>query len=569
VRGAVFAAGRHAVARRLGAALVILWASPDRLTAEPPSFPPIVFELMEETGVDFAVEPSRTDRHHQPETMISGVALLDYDNDGRLDIYAVSGATMPGLQKTLPSHQNRLYRNLGGFRFEDVTERAFVGGRGYTHGVAVADYDNDGDQDLFVAGLRENILYRNKADGTFEDATKSAGLGAPDPKYGTLWSVAAAFFDYDRDGWLDLFVSNYCVWDPVTEPVCGPYGKSDYCHPQHYEGLPNSLYRNQRDGTFVDVSVETGIRKHIGKGMGIGPADFDEDGFIDLYVANDTVPAFLFRNVEGKRFDEIAFESGCAYTYYGSAVSGMGVDAKDLNNDGKVDVFVSAMSNEAFPFYMNVGDNLFEEMTAPSNLAILTREKAGWSAGIFDLNNDGWKDIFVASADVMDPRGFVGSQVPHRNTVFANLGNGRFADASPTAGARFNEAIRVHRGAAFGDIDDDGRIDAVVTSLSGPTEIWRNVSPGPFHWLRIATLGRRGNRDGMGAKIRVTTASGSQHNHVNTAVGYGCASDKRVHFGLGRNSPVKEIVVTWLSGEVQTLTDVAADQTITVTEPGP
>jgi hypothetical protein len=536
-------------------------------TAEEPPYQPIVFELRKDTGIDLVVEPSRTERCHQPETMISGVAVFDYDGDGRLDVYGVNGATRPGLEKTGPEHYNRLYRNLGGWRFEDTTEAAGVRGHGYTHGVAVADYDNDGDRDLFVAGLRENILYRNRGDGSFEDVTAAAGLARPDPRYGTLWSVAAAFFDYDHDGWLDLFVSNYCVWDPETEPACGPAGMRDYCHPKHYQGLPNSLYRNQGDGTFADVSEASGIRSHIGKGMGIGVADFDDDGWMDLYVANDTVPAFHFRNLGDGRFAEIGVESGAAYTYYGAAVSGMGVDARDVDNDGLPDVFMAAMTDEAMPFYVNQGDNIFDEMTAPSRLAMLTRKKTGWSTGIYDLNNDGWKDVFVASGDVMDPRGVLGGNVPQPNTLLVNVGGGSFADGSDTAGEEFRTRRAVHRGVAFGDLDDDGRVDAVVTALSGPTELWRNVTPGENHWLLVSVLGTASNRDGIGTKIAITTASGTQHNHVTTAVGYGCASEPRVHFGLGKDAVIERIEVAWPSGAVQTFEDVAADQVFSIREP--
>ncbi len=537
------------------------------IQAEQFSHDQVVFELRDAAGVDFVIEPSRTDRRHQPETLISGVALFDYNNDGWLDIYAVSGATMPGLQKTEESHLNRLYRNNKNWTFTDTTKEAGVQGRGYTHGCAVADYDNDGDQDLLVVGLRENLLYRNRGDGTFEEVTKEAGLAGSDPDYGTLWSVSAAFFDYDRDGWLDLFVSNYCVWNPETEPVCGPRETPDYCHPKHYAGLPNALFRNNGDGTFTDVSAASGLRKHVGKGMGLGVADFDEDNWVDVYVANDTVPAFLFHNLRNGTFEEMAFESGTAYTYAGVAVSGMGVDARDVNNDGLVDIFVAAMTNEVMPYFVNLGDNRFEEVTASSRLGILTLDKTGWSNGIFDFNNDGWKDFFAAGGDVMDPRGVFGERVPQANSIFINMKNGTFADGSSTAGEQFATSRAVHRGAAFGDIDNDGRIDAVVTALGAPTEIWRNVSPEVNHWLLLSTTGTRSNRDGMGAKIRLETASGVQFNHVNTAVGYGCASDRRVHFGLGGDDLVNTIEITWPSGAMQRLEDVQADQVLYVREP--
>jgi enediyne biosynthesis protein E4 len=529
-------------------------------------FKPIQFELLENCGVEFTIEPSRTDHRHQPETMISGIALLDYNNDGLLDIYLVNGASMPGLKKDDPKYFNRLYKNLGGSRFEDVTESAGVQGCGYTHGAAAGDYDNDGFVDLFVAGLRENILYRNRGDGTFTDVTSEAGLGPGDPEYGTLWSVAAAFVDFDHDGWLDLFVSNYCVWDPKIEPLCGPANSPDYCHPQHYRGLPNSLYRNNRDGTFADVSKQSGIRKHIGKGMGIGPADFDGDGWVDLFVSNDTEPAFLFHNQKDGTFREVAFEAGVAYTYSGTAVSGMGVDVKDIDNDGLPDIFEAALTNETMPLFRNLGGLLFEEITASSGVAAVIRAKTGWSNGIVDFNNDGWKDLFVACGDVMDPRGSFRERVPMSNALFVNLGNGKFADAASLAGREFASRKAVHRGAAFGDLDNDGKIDVVVTSLEGPTEVWRNVSPTPNHWLLLRLTGSKSNRDGIGAKVKMTTRSGAQFNHVTTSVGYGCSSDPRVHFGLGMDDAAARIEITWPSGHVQVEENVKADQIITITE---
>lgn len=549
------------------AAVLLATAGSGVIRAEDPPFEPIKFELRQDSGIKFYVEPSRTDQRHQPETMISGIAVFDYNNDGLLDIYFLSGATMPGLEKTLDTHFNRLYRNEGDWTFTDVTESAGVKGYGYTNGVAAADYDNDGDTDLLILGLRQNIFYRNKGDGTFEDVTKAIGLAEPDPKYGTLWAVAAAFLDYDRDGLLDLFISNYCVWDPETEPVCGPSGSPDYCHPQHYDGLPNSLFHNNGDGTFEDVSEKSGIRSHIGKGMGLGIADFDLDGWLDIYVANDTVPAFLFHNLKDGTFEEIAFESGTAYTYSGAAVSGMGVDARDVNNDGLSDLFVAAMTNEAMPFYVNQGDLFFDEMTAPSRLAMMTRDRTGWSNGIFDLNNDGWKDLFVASGDVMDPRGSFKERVAQPNTLFVNLRNGKFADAGPTAGEAFSNTKAVHRGVAFGDFDGDGRVDAVVTALDNYAQLWRNVSNPENNWLGIQARGTKSNRDAIGTRFKITTASGAQYNHVNPTVGYGCTSEKRVHFGLGRDTLVKTLEIVWPSGITQKLENVEANQVLELVEP--
>ncbi|NWG11978.1 MAG: CRTAC1 family protein [Acidobacteria bacterium] len=529
------------------------------------SYDPVAFSLLKPEGLRFVINNGRTPRKHQPETMVAGVAFFDYDNDGRLDIYAVNGASMPGLEKKDESFFNRLFRNVGDGSFEDATSKAGVPGRGYNLGVATGDYDNDGDTDLFVAGLRENILYRNNGDGTFTDATVPAGLGNRDPEYGTLWAVAAAWLDYDRDGWLDLFVSNYCVWDPDIEPICPVNNLPDYCHPKLYKGLPNSLFRNNGNGTFTDVSASSGIRRSIGKGMGLGVADFDGDGWTDVFVANDTLPSSLFHNQRNGTFREIAVESFVAYTDRGKAVSGMGADARDINNDGRPDIFETAMVNETFPYYHNVGGMFFEERTYLSGMASLSIRKSGWSNGVFDFNNDGWKDFFVACGDVMDTDGYFGSRVPQSNAVYVNLKNGRFADAGVGAGEDFQKKA-VHRGVAFGDIDNDGRMDAVVTALNGPIELWRNISETGNHWLLVKATGTKSNRDGAGAKIKVVTASSIQYNHVNTAVGYACASDVRVHFGLGKESVVRELEILWPSGTVQTLKNVRADQILEIVE---
>ena len=529
-------------------------------------FDPIVFEeVASARGLTFVTNSGRTPRKHQPETMVAGIALFDFDDDGWLDVYAVNGATLPGLVKSGPAFHNRLFRNDRKGAFTDVTARAGVAGSGYDLGVVTGDYDNDGHVDLFVAGLRRNTLFRNRGDGTFADVTASAGLARPDPRFGTLWAVAGAFLDYDRDGWLDLFVSNYCVWDPAHEPVCGNPGAPDYCHPKQYQGLPNSLFRNNGDGTFADVSEKAGIRARVGKGMGIGVADFDDDGWMDVFLSNDTVPSFLFANNRNGTFTESAFERAVAFPDKGEAVSGMGADARDVDNDGRPDVFQTALANETFPLFRNLG-GAFEDVTARSGVGTATRPRAGWGNGIVDLNNDGWKDLFVACGDVMAPDGAFGPNVPMANAVLANLKDGRFADASASAGAAFARKA-VHRGVAFGDVDNDGRVDAVVTALDAPVELWRNVSPTPNHWLSVKAVGSVSARDGTGARLKVVTASGTQHNHVSTAVGYGGASDRRVHFGLGAEKTVHELTVTWPSGKVQTLKDVAADQVLTVTEP--
>ncbi len=549
------------------AAFAFVVAGAAARAAPPVTFDPVVFdEAAAQRGLRFVTNSSRTARKHQPETMVSGVALLDYNNDGWLDVYAVNGARMTSLEKTGPEYWNRLFRNNGDGTFTDVTAAAGVAGRGYDLGVVTGDYDNDGYTDIFVAGLRRNTLFHNNGDGTFTDVTERSGLAQRDPRYGTLWAVAAAFVDYDRDGWLDLFVSNYCVWDPEKEPTCGNPSAPDYCHPKEYQGLPNSLFHNNRDGTFTDVSVPSGIRAHVGKGMGIGVADFDDDGWMDLFVSNDTVPSFLFMNNRDGTFTESAFERAVAFTERAEPVSGMGADARDIDNDGLPDLFQTALANETFPLFKNVGRGMFEDVTNRSGVGMLSRPRSGWGNGIVDLNNDGWKDLFVACADVMDSSGSFRERVPMANAVFVNLKNGRFADGSAGAGDQFARKA-VHRGAAFGDIDNDGRLDVVVTALDGALELWRNVSPAPRHWLLVKTVGTKSNRDGMGAKVKIVTASGAQYSHVSSAVGYGCASDRRVHFGLGAEDAVNELTIAWPSGKTQTLKGVKADQILTVREP--
>ncbi len=527
----------------------------------------ILFDYRAPSGLKFITRPSRTQHKHQPETMVGGVALFDYDNDGLLDIYLVNGATMPGLVKDDPQYYNRLFKNLGNGNFEDVTEKAGVQGRGYNLGVAVGDYDNDGFEDIFVAGLRGNILYHNNGDGTFTDVTAKAGLEHLDKKYGRLWAVTAAWVDYDRDGWLDLFVSNYCVWDPQKEPTCEQNHIPDYCDPRLYDGLPNSLFHNNHDGTFTDVSLKSGIRDSIGKGMGVAVADFDGDGWPDIFVANDTLPNSLFHNERNGTFREMAVEGGVAYTENGMAISGMGADARDIDNDGLPDIFETALVKETCPLFHNLGRNLFEEITYASGLSQMTLLRGGWSNGIYDFNNDGWKDLFVACGQVMDPNGSSRGIVEQTNAVFANLANGRFADLSSAAGREFATRKAVHRGAAFGDLDNDGRVDVVVTALDASPEVWRNASPTPNHWLIINPIGTESNRDGIGAKIKIVTSTGVQFNHVTTAVGYGCASDRRVHFGLGKDAVVQELQITWPSGTIQTLRDVKSDRILTVREP--
>ena len=532
--------------------------------------PPVIKfeEIASKAGVHFITQNSPTPNKNQVETMVAGVALLDYDGDGYLDIYLVNGAAIPSLKKESPAYWNRLYRNNHDGTFTDVTERAGVAGAGYGMGVAVGDYDNDGRPDLFLANVTANQLLHNNGDGTFTDVTAKAGLPGAQMNGKKMWSVGAGWFDYNNDGKLDLFVVNYCVWEVNKDPYCPlKSGVRGYCHPKLYQSLHNTLYRNNGDGTFTDVSQETGIAAHMGKGMSVSFADYDGDGYLDAFVANDTTPAFLFHNLGGKKFEEVGVAAGVAYAPDGSTLSGMGSDFRDINNDGRADIWYTAVEHQSFPLLINSGHGDFDDLTLASGLQATT-DMSGWGNGIFDFDNDGGKDLFVARANVLDNISELtpSRKYPEPNTVFRNLGKGKFQNVSATAGADF-QVEGAHRGVAFGDLFNDGRIDAVVTVLGAPVKIFRNVTESGNHWILLKLVGTKSNRMGIGAQIHITTEDGQQQwNEVTTAVGYTASSDCRVHFGLGRNTRIKDVEIRWPSGIRQVLHDVAVDKILTIEE---
>jgi hypothetical protein len=539
------------------------------LLAQSISVSPIRFEdTAERAGVHFVVENSPTPEKHQPETMPAGVALFDYDGDGLLDIYLVNGAEMPSLVKTGPKYYNRLFHNNGNGTFTDVTEHAGVAGAGYGMGAAVGDYDNDGRPDLFVANVNGNQLFHNNGDGTFTDVTAKAGLSGATHNGRKMWSIAAGWFDYNRDGLLDLFVVNYVDWDPHYEPACMGLNGRGYCHPDSFPPLTNTLYRNNGDGTFTDVSAETGISKVEGRGMGVAFADYDNDGWPDVFVANDNSPNLLFHNIGGTRFEEVGLQAGVAYNEDGDVLAGMGVDFRDVNNDGLPDLWHTAIENETFPLYVNTGKGNFVNAGAPSGVANLTRLMSGWSNGIVDLDNDGWKDLVVARSNVMDNIEQISKHFRYAepNSVFRNLGNGQFADVSATTGADFIRSAP-HRGLAYGDLDNDGRMDLVITALGIQVSVLRNVTETHNHWILLKLVGAKCNRMGIGAQIRITTDDGRKlYNEATTSTGYAASSDPRVHFGLGNSRLIREIEIRWPSGTRQLLHDVSADRIMVVTE---
>jgi enediyne biosynthesis protein E4 len=530
---------------------------------------PIHFQNRQpQSHVRFVLNNGTTDDKPIIDSTLGGVALFDFDNDGFLDLFFTNGARIPSLVKDDERFYNALYRNNHDGTFTDVTSRAGLRGEGYSMGVAAADFNNDGWTDLYVTGVNRNFLYRSNGDGTFTDVTESAGVPGRDSNGKKLWSVAAAWLDYDNDGYLDLLVVNYLDWSPQTSKICGSEGKRLSCSPALYAGTPNLLYHNNHDGTFTDVSAATGISGNIGKGMSAAVADYDRDGFIDIFIANDNERNFLFRNVNGQRFVETGVEAAVAYNQDGLPVSSMGVDFRDLDNDGLPDLGITTLGGEMFPLYRNDGNGRFSSATYSSKLGIQTITKSGWSIGLYDFDNDGMKDLFTSNSHVSENAEFYSHhRYRQANAIFRNQSNGSYLDVTMSAGSDM-QSLNAHRGAAFGDLNTDGRADVVVSAIGCQSEILFNVSAGKNHWLMIQTQGTESNRDGIGTRIKVTGASGKvQFNHVTTAVGYASSSDKRVHFGLGPNGMIREIELIWPSGKVQTLRNVKCDQFLRVKEP--
>ena len=495
--------------------------------------------------------------------MCGGVAAIDYDNDGRMDLFFTNGAKLPELKKTGPEFYNCLLHNNGDGTFTDVTAKAGLAGAslGFCFGVAAADYDNDGNADLFICNAGMNTLYHNNGDGTFTDVTAGSGL---DRKPANVLSVGAAWFDFDNDGLLDLIVTNYTTWTPQTDKQCFMDAKrEEYCSPTVYKSIESRLYRNLGQGRFEDVTEASGIGKALGKGMGISIADFSGNGRMDIFVANDTEPNFLFVNQGNGTFKESGLELGVAYNEQGNSVSGMGSDARDFDNDGYVDIVYNDLSGQVYGLMKNECGKSFTDITWTSKLGPLSRNLSGWSIGFVDYNNDGWKDIYSANGDVDN----LTANARQHDSMFENADGKTLTDVSEKMGPDFLFA-GYQRGSAFVDLNNDGFMDIVVTSLGQRPRILMNNALNHNHWMMFDLRGHTSNRDGIGATIKVTTASGrTLYNHNNPSVGFMSSSDKRVHFGLGNEDKVEKVEIRWPSGILQRLDRPAVDRILKVEEP--
>lgn len=514
-------------------------------------------------------------RKYFPQPMCGGVAVIDYDNDGLMDLFFTNGSELPSLHKSTPAYYNALLRNRGNGTFEDVTAQAGLSGAllSYSFGVATGDYDNDGKTDIFIASAGRNTLYHNNGDGSFTDVTAGSGL---DVKPENLLSVGAAWFDFDNNGLLDLIVSNYTIWSPETDKRCGlgdamapaREGRQEqhvesYCSPRIYKSVAPRLYRNLGSGHFADVTESSGLGQAQGKGMGIAIADFNGDGLMDMFIANDTEPNSLFINQGDGTFKEQGLLFGAAYGQAGATVSSMGADAKDFDNDGWVDIIYNDLAGQLFTLLKNRGGRYFDDVSMETGMARLSRAFSGWSIGFVDFDNDGWKDIYSANGDVDN----LGPNAKQHDTMFRNINGTRFEDVSSQMGGDYL-VPGYQRGSAFVDLNNDGAMDIVATSLGQPPRILLNNNLSHNHWVTLNLRGTVSNRDAIGAKVKLVTESGrTLYEHVTTSVGFMSSSDRRVHFGLGKEAAIRQIEIQWPSGAVQKVEHPQSDRVLRVEEP--
>jgi enediyne biosynthesis protein E4 len=542
------------------AAASLIWTGLQVLAQNPSSPSPVALpqfeDVTQEAGIHFRHSFGEKELSSILEGTGSGCAWLDYNNDGLLDLYVVSGRHLEGItDHSAPDGAdatNHLYRNNGDGTFTDVTAEAGVGGKGFGLGVTAGDFDNDGNEDLYVTNFNSAILYHNNGNGSFTDVTVRAGVDNPN------LGVGAAFLDYDRDGRLDLFVGNYLRFDPAYRQY---YSADHYPGPLDYDPQVNRLFHNNGDGTFTDVSVQSGIAARPGRAMGVTTGDFDNDGFPDIYVANDTMPSYLYHNNGNGTFTNVAVEVNVAYGQNGEATSSMGPIFGDYDNDGWQDLFVSDARYHRLFHNPGKPQGAFLDTTDEAGIGRVSGQYVAWGDGFFDFDNDGWKDLFVVN-------GGLTWLVPMESTLLRNNGDGTFTDVSAETG-KFFEARHVSRGACFADYDNDGYIDAFVMTLGGQGILLHNSPPATkrHHWLTLKLVGAQSNRDGYGARLEAVTGNMRQVVQAVSETGYLSQSDPRPHFGLGDHAEVDKLIIRWPSGTVQTLEHVKADQILTVKEP--
>lgn len=534
--------------------------SPQALQAQAP----VMFtDITSVSGIDFKHAPSFTSFKYLLEAMGGGVAMFDYDNDGRMDLFFTNGAALkdPMLKTEMPDKRdpkywNRLYHQKSDGTFEDATISSGLKGAGFSMGVAAADYDNDKYTDLYVTGYGGNYLYHNNGDGTFTDVTKKAAVP------GGGWSTSAGWVDYDKDGRLDLFVGRYVEWDFDSGSVyCGEVrpGYRAFCHPDTFRGASNILYHQRPDGTFEDVSAKAGIVEPGGKALGVALGDFDNDGFTDIFVANDSVRQSLYHNKGGGSFEDIAIASGAGYDENGKTYAGMGVDIGDYDNDGYMDVFITTLSNETYPLYHNDRDLTFTYATNSAGVGNITLLYSGWGVRFMDADNDGWRDVFVAQSHVLDTIEKTNSYLKYKQTPLLMLNTGKgFVNVSATAGPAFGNSL-IGRGAAFGDLNNDGQTDVVISTLDGSPVLLRSNGT-KNHWLGLSLAGSKSNRDGIGSRITVTDSAGKkQIFDSNTSGSYLSSNDPRIVVGLG-SARVRKVEINWPSGAVQVINEPQTDR---------
>ncbi|MCP5108928.1 MAG: CRTAC1 family protein [bacterium] len=513
---------------------------------------PVLVDITKQAGIGFMHSIGDDKLSNIVESTGAGTAFFDYDGDGDLDIYLVNACYLkeinhPRGRKMAGKLKNVLYRNNGNGTFTDVTARAGVGDAGYGMGCVSADYDNDGDADLFVTNYGANVLFRNNGDGTFSDVTKKAGVS------GSHWSTGCTFLDYDRDGHLDLYVGNYLLFDPDYKHY---FAAEAFPGPLAYRGRPDIFYRNRGDGTFEDITAKTGMLNAKGRAMGVASGDLDDNGFMDIFVANDGMENFFYKNNGNGTFTDIALVSGTGFGQNGEATSAMGPEFGDFDLDGLMDILVPDMAYSCL--YRNTGKGGFVEMSAQAGVAVSCGQYTSWSGNFFDYDCDGYLDIFISNGDSHHLE-------PEEDLLFRNINGKRFRDVSAAMGKDFQDKF-VGRGSAVGDFDNDGDLDVLVLNLNARPRLLRNDGGNRGHWLMIHLEGRRSNRDGIGSRVRLTSGGITQTRHLVSSSGYLSQSDFRLHFGLGKNKKVETIEIRWPTGKIQVVKNISANQVLKITE---